>query len=156
MWRIFSLCLRFQHRLVKSGSVARLRAEGWIVELIDVNVIRAQIVQEMPSAPRIHPHWRRRLRRNIDFFPHALKRFAKLLLAVCVEPRGIKKVIPASYAFRASFTASSVLIRWIGSAPNPFLLTVIPVFPSVTLSISFLHILLTHIVHCKSVSLLLS
>ena len=144
-------------RLVKSGSVARLRAEGWIVELIDVNVIRAQIVQGnaklLPEFIRIGS---RRLRRNIDFFPHALKRFAKLLLAVRVEPRGIKKVIPASYAFRASFTASSVLIRWIGSAPNPFLLTVIPVFPSVTLSIFFLHILLTHIVHCKSVSLLFS
>ena len=62
------------------------------MELIDVNVIRAQIVQGnaklLPEFVRVGS---RRLRRNIDFFPHALKRFSKLLLAVRVEPRGIKK-----------------------------------------------------------------
>ena len=47
-----------------------------------------------------------------------------------------KKVIPASYAFLASAAASSVLILWIGNAPNPFLFTVIPVLPNVTVSIA--------------------
>ena len=43
-----------------------------------------------------------------------------------------KKLIPPASALRSIFTASSSDILWMGSAPNPFLFTLIPVLPSVT------------------------
>ena len=69
---------------------------------------------------------------------HITHGISDFFLAVRVILRAVsKKVIPPSYAFRSSFFASSKETRWIGRAPNPFLSTVIPVFPNVTFGIIF-------------------
>ena len=87
----------------------------------------------------------RRLRRNIDFFPHALKRFAKLLLAVRVEPRGIKKsdtgIICLSRQLHGVFRADPLDRK----CAKPVLIDSNPCFSKCHSLHFFLHILLTHI-----------
>ena len=89
----FALLFRLERRVVQAVFSSRLRAEGGIVELIDVDVVgfqRAETgLQILPEALR---RLRAGLRRQHDLVAHRRERRADLLLAVGIRARRVEKV----------------------------------------------------------------
>ena len=89
----FALLFRLERRVVQAVFSTRLRAEGGIVELIDVDVVgfqRAETgLQILPEALR---RLRAGLRRQHDLVAHRRERRADLLLAVRIRARRVVKI----------------------------------------------------------------
>ena len=87
-----ALFFRFERRVVKAVLPARLRAEGRIVELIEIDIIGLERAQ---ARLKILPEVLRRLRaglcRQHDFVAHRRERRADLPLAVGIGARRVKK-----------------------------------------------------------------
>ena len=80
------------HGLVQAAAVTGLRAEGRVVELIQVDVIGAQIGQgSVQVLPEVLCILRRRLGGDVHLRADAVKGLAQLDLAVGVGAGGIKK-----------------------------------------------------------------
>ena len=87
-----TLGLRFQRGIVQAGGVSGPGAEGRVVELVDVNVVGAQVFQGgMQILPEILCGFRRRLGGDVDIAADAVERLAQLDLAVGVGAGGIKE-----------------------------------------------------------------
>lgn len=87
-----ALGLRFQCGIVQAGGVSWPGAEGRVVELVDVNVVGAQVFQGgMQVLPESLCGFRRRLGGNVDIAADAVERLAQLDLAVGVGAGGIKE-----------------------------------------------------------------
>ena len=86
------LGLGLQGRLVEPGTVARLRTEGRIVKLIDINVVSLQhlqtVVQMLPEGLRIPGAG---LGGDVDLVPHVVEGQTDLFLAVGVHVGCVKK-----------------------------------------------------------------
>ena len=89
----FALLFRLERRVVQAVFSTRLRAEGGIVELIEIDIIGLERAQ---ARFEILPEFLRRLRaglcRQHDFVAHRRERRADLLLAVGIRACRIKKV----------------------------------------------------------------
>ena len=87
-----AICLGLQHGLVQAGAVAGLGAEGRIVELIQINVIRPQVVQ---GGVQILPEFLRvlggGLGGDVDLASDAVEGLSQLHLAVGVSPGGVEE-----------------------------------------------------------------
>ena len=80
------------HGLVQAAAVTGLRAEGRVVELIQVDVIGAQVGQgSVQVLPEVLCILRRRLGGDVHLRADAVKRLAQLDLAVGVGAGSIKK-----------------------------------------------------------------
>ena len=86
-----ALLLRLQHAFVQAAAVAGSGHEGGVVELIDVDVVRAQIPQ---AGLQVGPECLRlggpSLGGNVDFVPQVREGCAQLFLTVGVAAGGIE------------------------------------------------------------------
>ena len=89
----FALLFRLERRVVQAVFPVRLRTEGRVVELIDVDVVGLQRakagLQVLPESLR---RLRAGLRRQHDLVAHRRERRADLLLAVGIRARRVEKV----------------------------------------------------------------
>lgn len=86
------------------------------MELVHVHMIRFKGVSGWSPGPSRIP-LRSGLRSgDVDMVLDESPGIADLFIVLAVS----NSVMPPSYAFLKSFAASSLVILWIGSAPNPF------------------------------------
>ena len=87
-----ALCLGLQHGLVQPGAVTGLGAEGRIVELVQIDVVRPQVVQRgVQVLPELLRVLRRRLGGDVDLRADAVEGLPQLHLAVGIGPGGVEE-----------------------------------------------------------------
>ena len=100
------------------------------MELIEIHMVCPQVFQgDFQILSEFLPSFCGCLGCDKHLVTYSLKGGSQLFLTVRIIPGCVKERDSASYAFFIRYTASSFGILWTGRAPNPFLFTVIPVFP---------------------------
>ncbi len=91
-----SLRFRFQHGLIEPASVPRLRTEGDVVELVNIQVISLQIAKRgLQVLPESRCILRTGLGGEINPAATIRKSCTQFLLTVCIKSCGVIKINPA-------------------------------------------------------------
>ncbi len=87
------LFLCFQHSLIQSASVSRLRAKRRIVELIQIHILRLKILKgQLQILPKLLSRLSHGFRCKIDLIPYSGECFPQLFFTVRIKSGRIEEV----------------------------------------------------------------